>query len=71
MRNIADLIGKPLAHLFQNSLDEVYVPLEWQMACITAIHQEDDKDTCGNYRPVSITVIACKLMESIIRDQIV
>ena len=71
LKATADLIAAPLAHLFQKSLDEGYVPSEWRSACITAIHKKEAKDMCGNYRPVSITSIICKLIESIVRDQIV
>ena len=45
--------------------------LKWVEACITAIHKKGPKNLSENYRPVSITSIICKLMESIIRDKIV
>ena len=40
-------------------------------ACITAIHKKGKKNVFENYRPVSITSIICKVMESIIRDKII
>lgn len=41
------------------------------ITCITAIHKSSTKSSVGNYRPVSITSIFCKMMESIVRDNIV
>jgi len=71
LKNIADLIVKPLAFLFQKPLDKGFVPSVWRMVCITAIHKKEAKYICGNYLPVSRTSIICKLMKSIVRDQIV
>ena len=36
----------------------------------TAIFKKGEKKKPNNYRPVSLTSIPCKVMESIIRDQI-
>ena len=47
------------------------MPTQWLEACITAIHKKGLKNLFENYRPVSITSIICKLMESIVRDKIV
>ena len=47
------------------------LPEDWLKACVTAIHKKGEKNLPGNYRPVSITSIICKLMESIVRDKIV
>ena len=71
LKSIADLIAQPLSILFQKSLDEGVLPMDWLKACVTSIHKKGAKNLPDNYRPVSITSVICKLMESIVRDQIV
>ena len=71
LKNIADLIITPLSTIFQKSSNEGIVPSQWLVACITAIHKKGLKNLFENYRPVSITSIICKMMESIVRDKIV
>ena len=39
-------------------------------ANITPIYKKGSRSEAGNYRPVSLTSVVCKLLESIIRDQI-
>ena len=65
------MIDTPLSMLFQKSLNEGVVPLQWLEACITAIYKKGLKDIVGNYRPVSLTSVICKVMESIVRDEVV
>ena len=38
---------------------------------ISAVYKKGGKLEAGNYRPISLTCICCKLLESIIRDHIV
>ena len=71
LKSIADLISLPLSILFQKSLDEGILPPQWLKACVTAIHKKGEKGLPGNYRPISITSILCKIMESFARDQLV
>ena len=71
LRSIADLIALPLSILFQKSLNEGIVPSDWLRACITAIHKKGEKGIADNYRPVSMTSIICKIMESLVRDKLV
>ena len=47
------------------------VPDNWRCANITPVFKKGSKSAAGNYRPVSLTCILCKVMESIIRDAIV
>ena len=65
LKSIADIISIPLSCIFQKSTNEGVVPSQWLQACIGA------KNLFDNYRPVSITSIICKLMESILKDKII
>lgn len=61
---------QPLAFLFQVMFDDGYLPPIWRQAYITAIHKKGDSTLPSNYRPVSLTCTACKIMESVIKDQL-
>ena len=71
LKQLCDMIKVPLAILFQKSLREGVVPSQWLEASVTAIHKKGPKNYSENYRAVSITLILCKLMESIVRDKLV
>ena len=50
------------------SLQEGIVPLEWKEANIIPLFKKDATNKSVNYRPVSVTSVICKLLETIIRD---
>ena len=45
------------------------VPSEWKLANVTPIFKTGNKSSPSNYRPVSLTVVLCKIFESILRDK--
>ena len=57
--------------IFQRSLNEGFVPSDWKLANVTPIFKKGFKFEPGNYRPVSLTSILCKVMESILRDAMI
>ena len=67
----ADILCVPLGLVFVRCMEEGLVPDDWRMANVTPIFKSGSKAKAGNYRPVSLTCIICKLMESIIRDAMI
>ena len=71
LKEIKDSLVRPLTLIFQNSLRLTTLPSAWREANFTAIYKKGNKKTVSNYRPVSLTCVVCKLMESLIRDALV
>ena len=67
-RNTADCIAYPLSILFNISLQTADIPLVWKLASITPIYKKGSPSDPANYRPISLTCIASKLMEVGIKD---
>jgi len=59
----------PLEILLNKSLSTAEVPAEWKAANVTPIFKKGAKGDVGNYRPVSLTSIPCKLLESVVKDR--
>ena len=57
-------------HVFNMSLQEGIVPLEWKEANIIPLFKKGSRNKSVIYRPVSLTSVICKLLETIIRDDI-
>ena len=71
LKELHEQLSLPLSMLFNKSLQEGKIPMDWKEAEVVAIFKKGSKHDAGNYRPVSLTCIACKVMESLMRDAIV
>jgi hypothetical protein len=60
----------PLEVLFNKSLTTAQVPSEWRTANVTPIFKKGTKGDPGNYRPVSLTSVPCKMLEAIVKDKV-
>ena len=68
LKESVEQISTPLAHVFNMSLQEGIVPLEWKEANIIPLFKKGSRNKFVNYWPVSLTSEICKLLETIIRD---
>ena len=65
LKEIIDQISTPLANLFNLSLEGI-VPSERKEANITTLFKKGSRNMAENYRPVSLTSVVCKLLETLI-----
>ena len=67
---LREIISGLLAELFSRSLETGAVPINWKDAGVTPMFKKGKKSDVKNYRPVSMTCLVCKVMESILKDAI-
>ena len=71
LKQLAPSLSAPLAIVFNQTMEEGAVPLIWSKATVIPIYKRSgDKQSPDNFRPVSLTCIACKVQERLIRNVI-
>ena len=68
LKELARELAHPLHRLFNKSIQEGRIPDKWKVASVKPLFKKGRKDQAGNYRPVSLTSITCKLFETFVRD---
>ena len=71
LQQCVDELSPVLAMIGRKSLDTGNVPEEWRKANVVPIFKKGSKSSPANYRPVSLTCVCCKIIESIIKDDLV
>ena len=70
LKEVSMSLCTPLAKIFETSIKTGLLPEDWKCANITAIFKKGNKKVAGNYRPVSLTSIVGKLMETLVQEEI-
>lgn len=53
------------------SLASGTLPIKWKQANITPIFKKGDRTIASNYRPISLTSVACKILERIVVENFI
>ena len=67
---ISKEIVEAVDELFNLSLNQGHLPQDWKTSIISAIFKKGIKSLAQNYRPVALTCIICKILETLVRDHI-
>ena len=70
LKELAIEISPILTLIFSKSYQSGEVPSIWRTAHVCPIYKKGKKSEAINYRPVSLTCIACKLMEHVVTSNI-
>ena len=69
-KKLAVGLAFPLSKIFEKSFLTGSVPNEWKVSIVTPIFKNGSPLSVSNYRPVSLTCVACRVMERIILDEL-
>ncbi len=70
LKRLAKVIAEPLAIIFQMSFDFGELPLDWKIALLNLLFKKGTKSLKENYRPISLTSFSCKLMEQLVKEEL-
>ncbi|EFA09338.1 hypothetical protein TcasGA2_TC001664 [Tribolium castaneum] len=70
LKQCCHCLSGPLAQLMTLSLQTGTLPSDWKLAVVKPIYKKGDKFNPSSYRPVSLTSLVIKIMESIVCDRL-
>ena len=70
LKELADELTPIFTLFYQACLDQGTIPDDWKTANVVPIFKKGDRNRPENYRPVSLTSIACKTIEHIVCSNI-
>ena len=64
LKEIAHEISYPVSIIYKESIQSMSVPGKWKESIVSVLFKKGNKLLAGNYRPVSLTCILSKVLES-------
>ena len=69
LMEVAEQVSEMLTGIFNGSLESGQVPGGQRVANVTPLFKKRSREEFGNYRPVSLTSVVGKVLETLIKDQ--
>ena len=70
-KDLEEEIAPHFYKLYRKSADQRKAPNGWKQGNVPPVYKKGLRDDPGNYRPICLTPVPCKIFESIIADSIV
>ena len=70
LKELTDQIALPMAFLLNTTMEKKEIPADWKNAYVSPIFKKGARNIAANYRPISLTSIPCKIMESIVKEAV-
>jgi Reverse transcriptase (RNA-dependent DNA polymerase)/Endonuclease-reverse transcriptase len=67
---IAHSVAYPVSIIFNTSYSSSSMPSDWKYSVVTPLYKKGDPSIVNNYRPISLTSTLAKIMESLIKENI-
>ena len=62
---VDEQVSEMLTDIFNCSLESGQVPEDWRVANVTSLFKKGSREELGNYRPVSLTSVVGKVLETL------
>ena len=69
LKHVSEAVAFPLTLIFNQSFQSGTLPATWKHAIVTPAFKKGLSSNVNNYRPISITCVCCKIMETVIKDE--
>ena len=70
LKDGAEALASPLSVLFNLTIQQNVIPVEWKKAKVTPLHKAGEKDDPKNYRPISVLPVVSKVLERLVHRQL-
>ena len=70
LKEYAAEIAPILTNIFQDSIESGTVPSRWKLANVCGVFKKGKKSDPSNYRPISLTCIASKILQHVVHSHV-
>ena len=70
VKDLRDIISKPLSIIFNNSLMEGLFPVKMKISKVIPLHKSKSREETSNYRPISLLLTVSKILEKVMYNRV-